>query len=103
MNDIDEECLDGNANGCAFSTTLQVTLRQSKLYNIKKSVWIDGPKLPKSVWLYHASASAINSSHVVFVGANSYFDEACKISNSIKCIVFKTYECLFKQLTLWKA
>ena len=75
---------------------IRVTQRKSKLFNIKKSVWIDGPKLPKSVWLYHASASAINSSHVVFVGANSYFDEACKKSNSIKFMIYKTNECFFK-------
>ena len=48
--------------------------RETKLWNIKKSVWTDGPELPKSIWMYHTSASAINSSHVVFVGANAYFD-----------------------------
>ena len=64
-----EECNEGQE---------AITQRQSKLYNIKKSVWIDGPKLPKSIWLYYASTSAINSSHVVFVGANSYFEEGCK-------------------------
>ena len=81
-----EECNEGQE---------AITQRQSKLYNIKKSMWIDGPKLPKSIWLYHASASAINSSHVVFVGANSYFDENCKISNSIKFMIYKTNECFF--------
>ena len=91
-----EECNIGATNGCSFSPTQAITQRKSKLYNIKKSVWIDGPKLPKSVWLYHASASALNSSHVVFVGANSYFDEACKNSNLIKCMVYKTNECMFK-------
>ena len=51
-----EECKIGATNGCSFSPTQAITQRKSKLYNIKKSVWIDGPKLPKSVWLYHASA-----------------------------------------------
>ena len=57
--------------------TYCLSQRKSKLWNIKKSKWNDGPELPKSIWMYHASASAINSSHVVFVGANAYFDE-CK-------------------------
>ena len=86
------QCFEGATNACSFTTTAQITQRKTKLYNIKKSAWIDGPKLPKSVWLYHTSASAINSSHVVFVGANSYFDEACKKSNSIKCMVYRTNE-----------
>ena len=73
-------------------TSEQITQRQTKLYNIKKSVWINGPKLPKSIWLYHASATAINSSHVVFVGANSYFDEECKKSICMKCMVYRTNE-----------
>ena len=90
------QCFEGATNACSFTTTAQITQRKTKLYNIKKSAWIDGPKLPKSVWLYHASASALNSSHVVFVGANSYFEEARKNSNFIKCMVYKTNECLFK-------
>ena len=85
-----EECKIGATNGCSFSTTQAITQRKTKLYNIKKSVWIDGPKLPKSIWLYHASASAINSSHVVFVGANSYFEEGCKKLNFIRCLGYRT-------------
>ena len=50
-----------------------ISQRKSKIWNIKKFVWTDGPELPKSIWMYHAAASAINSSHVVFVGANAYF------------------------------
>ena len=73
-----EECNEGQLSTCGLTAIEKITKRQSNLYNIKKSVWIDGPKLPKSIWLYHASASAINSSHVVFVGANSYFEEECK-------------------------
>ena len=55
------------------------TQRDTMLWHIKKSRWVTGPKLPKNILLYHASATAINSSHVVFIGANAYFDGASKI------------------------
>ena len=47
--------------------------RKSLLWSIKKRKWINGPRLPNDVFLLHSSSSAINSTHVIFVGANAYF------------------------------
>ena len=42
---------------------------------LKKSKWVNGPKLPVGIFLFYASASSINSTHVIFVGANTNFDD----------------------------
>ena len=51
------------------------TQRNSIIWNTKKSKWVNGPKLPDGIFLFYASASAINSTHVIFVGANTNFDD----------------------------
>ena len=50
-----------------------ITQKESMIWNVQKSKWIQGPTLPENIFLYYASASAINSSHVIFIGANSLY------------------------------
>ena len=64
------ERFEGYGKGiCSFLNTQ----RKSLLWNVRKYRWINGPRLPNEIFLLDSSATAINSSHVVFVGANAYF------------------------------
>ena len=53
-----------------------ITQKKSFIWNIQKSKWIQGPTLPENIFLYYASASAVNSSHVIFIGANALYHES---------------------------
>ena len=48
--------------------------KSSIIWFSKKLKWVKGPKLPDAIFLFYASASAINSTHVIFVGANTNYD-----------------------------
>ena len=50
------------------------TQKKSIIWFAKKLKWVDGPKLPEEIFLFYAAASAINSTHVIFVGANTNYD-----------------------------
>ena len=43
--------------------------RMTLLFHLIKKRWIMGPKIPEDLLLFDSSATSINSSHVVFVGA----------------------------------
>ena len=41
------------------------------LWNFVKMAWQIGPRLPLNIFLFDTPATAINSSHVIFVGINT--------------------------------
>ena len=49
--------------------------KSSIIWFSKKLKWVKGPKLPDAIFFFYASASAINSTHVIFVGANTNYDD----------------------------
>ena len=58
------------------SSIRMLTQKESMIWNIQKSKWIAGPTLPDNIFLYYTSASAINSSHVIFIGANALYHDS---------------------------
>lgn len=48
---------------------------QTRIWHITKQVWLQGPTIPNNIFLYHTSAVAINSTAVIFVGANTDYIE----------------------------
>ena len=49
--------------------------RETRIWHITKQVWLQGPTIPNNIFLYHTSAVAINSTAVIFVGANTDYIE----------------------------
>ena len=44
------------------------------MWHIGKQKWLNGPKIPIKYYFFYASAIAINTTHVVIVGANADHD-----------------------------
>ena len=58
--------------------------RMTLLFHLIKKRWIMGPKIPEDLLLFDSSATSLNSSHVVFIGAKKTTkDEIAFIFNQV--------------------
>ena len=54
-----------------YGMNQMVLSKVTLLWNFVKMTWQIGPRLPKNIYLFDTPATAINSSHVIFVGINT--------------------------------
>ena len=56
-----------------MNSLAKLSRRETRTWHITKQVWLKGPIIPCDIYLHHTSAVAINSTTVIFVGANTHF------------------------------